>query len=53
MEIERLRTFAFEIMKTIKNIKPNCMKYVFTPKTDAKARPNDILVKSHKNRQLW
>ena len=24
------------------------MKYDFTPKTDARVRPNDILVKSHK-----
>ena len=48
MKVKRLRKVALEISKTIKNIKPNYMKYVFTPKTDASVRPNDILVKSHK-----
>ena len=48
MKVKRLRKVALKISKTIKNIKPNYMKYVFTPKTDASVRPNDILVKSHK-----
>ena len=47
MKVKRIRTTAPEIFKTTKNIKPIYVKYVFSPKTHASVRPNDILVKSH------
>ena len=43
MEIKRLRTLTTEIFKTISNINPSCMKNIFTPKTNAKIRPHDII----------
>ena len=48
MEVQRLKTRGLEILKITNNVNPNYMKNVFTPKTDAKVRPDDILVKSHK-----
>ena len=45
MEVKRLRTLVLEIFKTINN--PNHIKNLFTPKTDARIRPNDIFVKSN------
>ena len=47
MEIKRLRTLATEIFKTINNINPSYMKNIFTPKTNTKIRPNDIIVRIH------
>ena len=47
-KVKRLRTLAFENFKTLDKINWNYMKYLFTPKTDVKLRPNDILVKSNK-----
>ena len=47
MEIKRLRTLATEIFKTINNINPSYMKNIFTPKTNAKMRPHDIIVRHH------
>ena len=47
MKVKRIRTTAPEIFKTTKNMKPIYVKYVFSPKTHASVRPNDILVKSH------
>ena len=43
MEIERLRTLATGIFKTINNINPSYIKDIFTPKTNAKIRPHDII----------
>ena len=40
MEINRLRTLATEIFKTISNINPSYMKNISTPKTNAKIRPH-------------
>ena len=47
MEIKRLQTLATEIFKTINNINPSYMKNIFTPKTNAKIRPHDIIVRHH------
>ena len=47
IEIKRLRTLATEIFKTINNINPSYMKNIFTPKTDAKIWPYDIIVRHH------
>ena len=47
MEIKRLRVLATEIFKTVKNLNPNYMKDIFTPKVHPKVRSNDILVKHH------
>ena len=41
------KVLAVEIFKTVKNLNPNYMKDIFTPKLHPKARPNDILVKHH------
>ena len=46
MEIKRLRILATEIFKTINNLNPIFMKNIFTPKVNAKVRPNDIIVKT-------
>ena len=45
MEIQRLRTLAVEIFKTLNEINPPYMKNIFTPKENAKVRQNDIIVK--------
>ena len=47
MEIKRLRTLATEIFKAINNINPSYMKNIFSPKTNAKIRPHDIIVRHH------
>ena len=47
MEIKRLRTLATEIFKTINNINPSYIENIFTPKTNAKMRPLDIIVIHH------
>ena len=45
MEIQRLRTLAFEIFKSLNEINPPYMKNIFTPKENTKVRQNDIIVK--------
>ena len=47
LEIKRLQTLAIEIFKTINNIKPLYTKNIFTPITNAKIRPHDIIVRHH------
>ena len=47
MEIKRLRNLATEIFKTMNNINPSYMKNISTPKTNAKMRPHDIIVRHH------
>ena len=47
MEIKRLRNLATEIFKTMNNINPSYMKNISTPKTNAKMRPQDIIVRHH------
>ena len=42
-EIKRLRTLPTEMFKTINNINPSYMNNIFTPKTNAKIRPHDII----------
>ena len=47
MEIKRLQALATEIFKTINNINPSHMNNIFTPKTNAKIRTHDIIVRHH------
>ena len=47
MEIKRLRSLAIEIFKIINNINPSYLKNIFTPKTNAKIRPHDIIARHH------
>ena len=44
IEIEILRTLAIENFKTISNVNPSYMKTIFTPKSNAKIQPHDIIV---------
>ena len=44
-EIKRLRALGNKIFKTINNINPSHMKNIFTPKTNAKIQPHDIIVR--------
>ena len=44
MENKRSQTLATEIFKTINNINPS---YIFTPKTNAKIWPHDIIIRQH------
>ena len=45
MEIQRLRTLAVEIFKTLNEINPPYMKNIFTPKENSKLRQSDTIVK--------
>ena len=45
MEIKRLRTLATDIFKTINSINLSYMKNIFIPKTNAKLRPDIIILK--------
>ena len=45
MEIQRLRTLAVEIFKTLNEINSPYMKNIFMPKENSKVRQNDIIVK--------
>ena len=47
MKMKRLRALATEIFKRTNNINPSYMKNIFTPKTNAKIRPHDIIVRHH------
>ena len=48
IKVLSLRTLALETVKTINNINPYFMKYVFTSQIDARVKLNVILVKSDK-----
>ena len=47
MDIKRLETLATENFKRISNINPSYMKNIFTPKTNAKTRPHDIIARNY------
>ena len=47
MESRRLRTLATEIFKTLNNINFSYIKNIFSPKTNAKIRPHDIIGRHH------
>ena len=52
LEIHRIRTIftqclATETFKTINKLNPDFIKNMFTPKSNAKVRKNDILIKKH------
>ena len=49
IEIKRLRNFALEIFKTIKDLNPSFMKSIFSAKLNARVRSNDILLKTRKS----
>ena len=49
MEINRLRTLALEIFKTINDLNPSFMKSIFSEKLNARVRPNQILVMARKS----
>ena len=48
MQIKRIKQLAIEIFKTVNNLNPDFMKYIFTSKENARVRPHDLLVRSHK-----
>ena len=48
MEIEKFRSLALETFKTINDLNPSFMKSIFSAKLNARVRPNDILVKTHR-----
>ena len=47
MDIKRLETLATENFKRVNNINPSYMKNIFTPKTNAKTRPHDIIARNY------
>ena len=48
MYIKRIKQLAIEIFKTVDNLNPDFMKNIFTRKQNARVRPHDLLVRSHK-----
>ena len=47
MHIRRIKQLAIEIFKTANNLNPDFMKNIFKSKQNARARPRDLLVRSH------
>ena len=47
MHMKRMKQLAIEIFKTVNNLNPNFMKYIFTNKQNARVRPHDLLTRSH------
>ena len=47
MHMERMKQLAIEIFKTVNNLNPNFMKYIFTNKQNPRVRPHDLLTRSH------
>ena len=48
MQIKRIKQLAIEIFKTANNLNLNFMKNIFGSKQNARVRPHDLLVRSHK-----
>ena len=48
MQIKRIKQLAIEIFKTLNNLNPEFMKIIFTIKQNARVRPHNLLVRSHK-----
>ena len=48
VEVQRLRTLATEIFKTINNLNPKFRKDIFKLKSNAKIRLFDIIVNTYK-----
>ena len=48
VEVQRLRTLATEIFKTINNLNPKFTKDIFKLKSNAKIRLFDIIVNTYK-----
>ena len=48
MQIKRIKQLAIEIFKTVNNLNTDFMKNIFTRKQNARVRPHDLLVRSHK-----
>ena len=49
METKRLRNLVLEIFRKMNNLNPSFIKSIFSAKLNARVRPNDILVKTHKS----
>ena len=52
MEIKRIRNLALEIFKRINDLNPSFMESIFSAKLNARVKPNDVLVKTHKSATL-
>ena len=48
MQIKRIKQLAIKIFKTVNKLNPDFMKNIFTSKQNARVRPYDLLVRSHK-----
>ena len=48
MQIKKIKQLAIEIIKTVNNLNPDFMKNICTSKHNARVRPHDLLVRSHK-----
>ena len=48
MQIKRIKQLAIEIFKAVNNLNPDFMKNIFIRKQNARVRPQDLLVRSHK-----
>ena len=48
MQIKRIKQLAKEISKTVNNLNLDFRKNIFTSKQNARVRPHDLLVRSHK-----
>ena len=48
MQIKRIKQLAIVIFKTVNSLNPNFMKHIFTSKQNARVRPHDLLIRSHK-----
>ena len=48
MQIKRIKQLAIEMFKTLNNLNPEFMKNIFTIKQNARVRPHNLLVRSHK-----
>ena len=49
VNIKRMSILAAEIFKTINNLNTSFMKDIFTPKSQSKVQPNDLIVNKRHN----
>ena len=49
VDIKRMSILAAEIFKTINNLNTSFMKDIFTPKSQSKVQPNDLIVNKRHN----
>ena len=48
IQIKRMKQLGIKILKTVNYLNPDFMKNIFTSKQNARVRPHDLLVRSHK-----